>query len=176
MITTARLTLRPAEPEDLPALHAIFSDPEVMRHWSTPPDETIDATADRLSGFMRGERELGPEWMILHAGQLIGRIGLWRRWEVGYILARAAWGQGFATEALIALTAEAFARHPGCAALTADIDPRNTGSGRVLEKAGFFVTHHEKNTFCINGEWSGSTYYRLERPARSAAPAARSKT
>ncbi len=165
MITTRRLTLRPAEPGDLPALHAIFSDTEVMRHWSTPPDETIDATADRLEGFMRGERELGPELMILHEGHLIGRIGLWRKWEVGYILARAAWGKGFASEALEAIIAEAFARHRDCPAITADIDPRNIGSGRVLEKAGFVVTHHEKNTFCINGEWSDSTYYRLDRPA-----------
>ncbi len=164
MLTTARLTLRPATAEDLPALHAIFSDPLVMRHWSTPPDETIDATADRLESFMRGERELGPELMILHEGRLIGRVGLWRKWEVGYILARSAWGQGFASEALQAVTAEAFARHPACDALTADIDPRNIGSARVLEKAGFTVTHHEKNTFCINGEWSDSTYYRLRRP------------
>ncbi|SIN87655.1 GNAT family N-acetyltransferase [Vannielia litorea] len=167
MLTTARLTLRPAEPGDLPALHAIFSDPQVMRHWSTPPDATLEATAERLEGFMRGERALGPELMILHEGRLIGRIGLWRKWEVGYILAASAWGRGFASEALRALCAEAFARHPDCPAITADIDPRNVASGRVLEKAGFTVTHHEKNTFFINGEWSDSTYFSLPRPAPS---------
>ncbi|MCO6382063.1 GNAT family N-acetyltransferase [Oceanicola sp. 502str15] len=165
MIQTARLTLRPAEPGDLAALHAIFTDPVAMRHWSHPAHEHLEQTAARLEGFIRAERELGPELMILHDGQLIGRAGMWREWEVGYLLAPAAWGHGYATEALTALCAEAFARHPACAALTADIDPRNIGSARVLEKCGFTVTHHAANTFCINGEWSDSTYYCLPRPA-----------
>jgi len=37
----------------------------------------------------------------------------------------------------------------------------------VLEKVGFVVTGEAKNTFCINGEWSDSTYFRRDRPTGS---------
>jgi len=164
MITTARLTLRPPRLEDIDAFHAIYSDPVAMRHWSRPPHETRGETAELVTRLIAEEAELGPEWAILHEGRVAGRVGLWKRWEFGYIIAPDLWGRGFATEAVRAFLPHAFARHPDCAAITADIDPRNTASARVLEKSGFEVTGHEKNTFCINGEWSDSTYYRLTRP------------
>ena len=37
VLRTARLRLRPLAPADAPALYEVFSDPRVMRYWSTPP-------------------------------------------------------------------------------------------------------------------------------------------
>ena len=36
-ILTPRLKLRRARPDDLEALHAVFTQPAAMRYWSTPP-------------------------------------------------------------------------------------------------------------------------------------------
>ena len=41
-LTTERLLLRPLRPDDAEALFAIFSHPEVMRYWSTPPWPSIE--------------------------------------------------------------------------------------------------------------------------------------
>jgi ribosomal-protein-alanine N-acetyltransferase len=41
-LKTARLLLRPLAEADAPALFAIFSDPVVMRYWSTPPWASMD--------------------------------------------------------------------------------------------------------------------------------------
>ena len=48
--------------------------------------------------------------------------------------------------------------------LTADVDPRNEASVALLKALGFDETHREKNTFCIEGEWSDSIYFALPRP------------
>ena len=165
MIRTARLVLRPAAPGDLQALYAVYSHPVAMKYWSCAPHESPEQTAELLDGLIRTERELGPEWVIERDGAVIGRIGLWKKWEFGYLLHPDHWGQGLASEAVRAFLPPAFARHPGMEALTADIDPFNIGSARVLEKAGFTVTGQAKNTFCINGVWSDSTYYALPRSA-----------
>ena len=46
VLTTDRLTLRPLAREDGAALHAAFSDPEVMKYWSGGPHETLEQTLD----------------------------------------------------------------------------------------------------------------------------------
>ena len=127
MVRTARLLLRPPVPEDLDRLHAIYSDTAAMRHWSCAPHTTLDQTAGLLEDLIANERDLGPEWVIEREGALIGRIGLWQRWEFGYILHPDHWGQGLATEAVRAFLPQAFARHPEMETLTADIDPVNIG-------------------------------------------------
>ncbi|MGW1889920.1 GNAT family N-acetyltransferase [Streptomyces sp. NPDC002004] len=58
------------------------------------------------------------------------------RAEVGYDLAEAARGRGYATEALRALTAWAFT-HPQLRTLRARIDPDNAPSHAVITRAGF---------------------------------------
>jgi RimJ/RimL family protein N-acetyltransferase len=55
--------------------------------------------------------------------------------ELGFALARSAWGKGFATEAARALVDHAF-RDLGIPLLQAFIDPGNAASGAVLRKAG----------------------------------------
>jgi RimJ/RimL family protein N-acetyltransferase len=59
-----------------------------------------------------------------------------KRAEVGYVLARPYWGQGYMTEAAAALVDTAFGKL-GFNRLEADIDPRNTASAKLLERLGF---------------------------------------
>ncbi|NYV77408.1 GNAT family N-acetyltransferase [Streptomyces sp. UH6] len=63
------------------------------------------------------------------------------RVEIGYDLAVAARGQGYATEALRALTAWALAQE-AVGTVTARVDPGNAASRNVLERAGFLRTGH----------------------------------
>ena len=48
-LTTARLSLRPLVPSDAEALFAVYSDPQVMRYWSTAPWPTIASAHDFIA-------------------------------------------------------------------------------------------------------------------------------
>lgn len=141
---TSRLLLRPGFPEDAPALAAAIADQAIVRHLSTAPwpyamrDAEAFLAAPRdpvLPALLAFERTSG-------APQLVGACGLGRRpsgaVELGYWIARAHWGRGFATEAGRALLD--IARALGLAALEASHFVDNPASGRVLEKLGFEAT------------------------------------
>ena len=49
-------------------------------------------------------------------------------------------------------------------ALTADVDPRNAASLRLMERLGFRETHRAQRTWHIGDEYCDSVYFRLERP------------
>lgn len=110
---TERLLLRAFRSEDLDAFAAMSADPEVMRFIG--PGDTIDrnATWRAMAGF-NGHWSLRGfgMWAIERAGDgaFIGRAGLhhppyWPDLEAGWVLARAAWGQGYAREAAAAALA-----------------------------------------------------------------------
>lgn len=106
---TQNLILRHLEPGDLDSLYALYSDPEVRRHF---PEGTLTLaeTKEELEWFIDGHpqhRELGL-WATIHKAsqQFIGRCGLlpWTiddrfEVEVAYLLDKAYWGQGLGTEA-----------------------------------------------------------------------------
>ncbi len=163
MIRTERLLLRRAEPRDLDALHEIMRDGEVMRYWSTPPHPDMATTVEWMDRLMAIDPAGSVEFLVEYQGRVIGKVGGGVLPEVGYILHRDYWGQGFASEAMRAVIDFAFAHHP-VDHLMADIDPRNTASARLLERLRFVKSGHAAKTFCVAGEWSDSDYYRLERP------------
>lgn len=161
MIQTPRLTLRHARPDDLEAVHAIMSDGEVLRYWSTPPHESIEQTREWLDSMIEGNLNGSPDFIIVHEGRAIGKLGAWEMPEVGFYLARSAQGQGFASEALTAFIAYAFnglTDH-----LVADVDPRNVSSLHLLTKAGFVETGRAERTWLVGDEWCDSIYLRLDK-------------
>lgn len=157
--------LRPAAAADLEPMHAILSDPAAMAYWSTRPHATLDETRAWLDAMIDTPAGEGEDFIVEHAGQVIGKAGLWRFPEVGYILAPAAWGQGFASEALRAVLARAFDVH-GLAAVTADVDPRNERSLRLVEQLGFRETGRKARTTLVGDRWCDSVYLSLERGER----------
>ncbi|WP_425046445.1 GNAT family N-acetyltransferase [Primorskyibacter sp. S87] len=164
MIRTRRLLLRPARAADLEALHEIFSDPETMRYWDRPADDDIERTRAFLAAFMREDPATRYEFILDLDGQCVGKAGVWDKPEVGFILNRAHWGQGLVREALEAILPSAFAAFPECAALTAQADPRNQRSCRLLENLGFRLDRIGKKDFCYGGvEWCDTAYYLLPR-------------
>jgi RimJ/RimL family protein N-acetyltransferase len=115
VIETERLTLRPWIEADREAFLAIACDPEVNRWLGGPRTrEQADGEFDRMRVFWaergqghlaiarRGDgvvvgrvtcRQQPPEWGHPHAGL----------YEVGWMLARPAWGHGYATESAAAM-------------------------------------------------------------------------
>ena len=99
-IRTARLLLRKPVETDFYALHAIMADPETMRFWSTPPHADIEDTRRFLAAMIATPVGEGDEFVVECEGIVIGKLGMWRSPEVGFLLSRTHWGRGLATEAL----------------------------------------------------------------------------
>lgn len=139
----ARLVLRAFTPADAPAAHELlYGDPEVMRHVGDGPMRDLAATRALLEAYAAHQARRGfGFWAVQErgTGALVGDAGLERtvrgEVELGYTLARAAWGRGYATEAGELCLAEA--RELGLGELVGVVDVRNPGSVRVLEKLGF---------------------------------------
>lgn len=138
---TARLLLRPGFPEDAPALATAIADQAIARNLATVPwpYRVRDAEA-----FLASPRDpVLPSLLIFErtaaAPRLVGACGLGRRpsgaVELGYWIARAHWGKGFATESCTALVDIAHAL--GLPQLEGSHFVDNPASGRVLEKLGF---------------------------------------
>ncbi|HYD79017.1 MAG TPA: GNAT family N-acetyltransferase [Paucimonas sp.] len=167
VLRTDRLRLRPIGEHDANALFAIFSDPEVMRFWSTPPwtdpAQALESIRSTRADYENGSAlRLGVE----QADRLIGTCTLFaishgnRRAEIGYALARRHWGKGYMHEALAAFVGHAFGAL-GLHRLEADIDPRNTASARALERLGFIKEGHLRERWIVAGEVSDSALYGL---------------
>ncbi len=163
MIRTERLTLRRAVVGDLANLHEVMRHPLAMRYWSTPPHPDLATTSAWLARLLAQDPATSVEFAVVLDGRVIGTAGGGTLPEVGYILHPDHWGKGLAQEAMRAVIAYAFAIHP-LDHLMADVDPRNDASIRLLKRLGFELSGHADNTFCINGEWTHSDYYRLKRP------------
>ena len=97
-------------------------------------------------------------------GKVIGKVGIWRAEnnEIGYMLHRDHWGKGYMTEAMAVLFPYLWKR--GVPRVVADVDPRNDGSIRLLQKFGFMETGRQSRTGEIGGVWYDSVYFALERP------------
>ena len=96
--------------------------------------------------------------------KVIGKAGIWdpSNCEIGFLLHRSFWGQGFMTEALKALLPYLWAQ--GVERIVADVDPRNEGSIRLLKGFGFVETGRAERTFETALGWCDSVYFALERP------------
>ena len=161
-LATARLTLRPLRQADAPDLHRFFSDPIAMRHFGAVHHDLAESE-DWVRRTLAAPPERTREYAILRAGRVIGKAGIWSAPELGYFLQRSHWGQGLMHEALTALLPRLFA-DLSLPRITADVDPRNPASARVLERLGFNETGRARNTIQIAGEWTDSVYYALDAP------------
>lgn len=161
-LRTPRLTLRRARASDIDALHLIFADEETVRFWSTGPHRTLDVTREWLDAMIASPPETSEDFIIEHAGETVGKVGFFRLPEIGFILRRDLWGRGLVTEAARAVIEHVFqTRDVG--ELQADVDPKNIGSIRVLERLGFVETSRAERAYCVDGVWMDSVYFVLRR-------------
>lgn len=162
-IVTERLILRRAREDDLDDVHAVLSHPVAMRYWSTLPHDQLDQTRAWLGDMIAADPAGNADYIVEFEGRVIGKAGCYQLPDIGYILHPDHWGRGLATEALGAIIPTVFARFP-LDAITADVDPRNPASIRLLEKLGFTISGKAERTWQIGEEWCDSVYLTLPRP------------
>ncbi|HSL53277.1 MAG TPA: GNAT family N-acetyltransferase [Pyrinomonadaceae bacterium] len=171
IITTPRLVLRWISEDDIDGLYEIFSDPQVMRYWSTVPLANREAATELQREIAQGnESETMLKWGIAlrDTGTVIGTTTLFNlsldngRAEIGYAMARAYWGKGYMNEALKALVSHAF-DVMGLRRLEADVDPRNAASIRSLERLGFQREGFLRERWHVNNEIQDALFYGLLR-------------
>lgn len=139
-LTTKRLVLRQLVKDDAQALFNVLSDDLVMKYWSSAPHRDLAETQTYVAANADPE---GPykTWAITRDGaSAIGWVVLILRrkdnFELGYILGRDHWRQGYLYEAAAAVIDYAFSKLLA-RRIMADTDPENHGSAGLLSKLGF---------------------------------------
>ena len=140
-IVTGRLVLRLPKPSDDEAVFAYASDPEVARYmeWRRHTD-IRDAEEHRQEVLRKWKSGVEFTWRITIKpdDDPIGSIATRIRGhaaELGYVVARAHWGNGYATEAAGAIVEWASSQEQ-IHRIWAICDAENGASARVLEKVG----------------------------------------
>ena len=171
IITTSRVVLRWITEDDVDSLYEIFSDPQVMRYWSTPPLPDREAAVALQREIADGNwRETMFKWGIALrvSNKIIGTTTLFNlnldngRAEIGYAMAHAYWGKGYMNEALAALVSHVF-EEMELRRLEADVDPRNAASIRTLERLGFQREGFLRERWRVNDEIQDALFYGLLR-------------
>ena len=168
ILTTPRLILRTAIDKDIPVMHArIFGDSEVMRYVFQGGAMTEERAASVMRRFFAFGDSLTGIAILAEktAENIIGFAGLFScqvlgadDFEIGFVLARSAWGRGIATEIGEAQLAFGFEKLK-LGRLLGLADPRNQPSIRALQKLGFRYLKDAaepgralRSVFCIESE------------------------
>jgi ribosomal-protein-alanine N-acetyltransferase len=142
-IQTPRLVLRPWQPDDAGRLFEILQEEDLLRYFprtSPPPFERVERYIAHHQAHWQ-ERGYG-HWAVVPRAEsfVIGWTGLEflpdsQETEVAYLLSRAYWGKGYATEAACAAVKFGF-ENAGLESIIGLAHPENLASRRVLEKCG----------------------------------------
>ena len=144
-VDSPRLTLRPVTGDDLPDLFAVNGDDEVTRYlpytaWQTPEDGS--SWLARMHALAAAGSAAQLVMQRRSDGRVIGTLLLFKwdegsaRIELGYVLGRAHWRQGYAREAVQAVCGQAFGAL-GVRRIEAEVQPANQASNALLRSLGF---------------------------------------
>jgi len=170
---TSRLRLRPMNPGDAQRLVEIYSDPETSRYWNGP-DKSLRESEGRVARMRAHWESHGyGDWALIdkESGAMIGFCGLHRisgmdETNLGFLIDRAFWGRGLATEAGRASLRFGFERAK-LDLIVGTTAPDNAGAIEVLKKCGMsywkeIVRSGPRSVFRVKrDDWS-----RLEPEAR----------
>jgi RimJ/RimL family protein N-acetyltransferase len=138
-LTTPRLLLRPLSMDEARALRA----GEPLEGWTFAPDYPLPDTRDGVGFLLRHGVEAFGVYLVVRREDevVVGEIGFAGPPKegavmIGYAIVPGERRQGYATEAIAALTAWALAQ-PGVREVQAQALPDNDASARALLRAGF---------------------------------------
>ena len=177
-IEADRVALRPVAATDLPALLAINGDPQVTPFLPYATWLSLDDGAAWLARMEAlGATGTGQQLVVVRRADaaVIGTLLLFKhdagsqRLELGYVLARAHWGQGLMREALQAVCGQLFGTL-GVRRIEAEVNPANVASCRLLTRVGFTLegtlrqrwvgkgVAYDTHVFgCLSQEWPQGT-------------------
>lgn len=165
ILNTERLTLRPVAMDDAAQFHGLMRDAEVMAFWDSIEIADVDVAANLLAQRL-DEMDEGQAlyWAMERAGDglFLGCCDIsdidWphRRAEVGFVLARRFWGDGYGVEAMHAVINHA-AQALRLRRLSARTHFGNLRSVALLERLGFrkegvlrgYVEHDGQRRDCL---------------------------
>ena len=177
-IRTSRLELRPVAAQDLPDLLEVNGDPEVTRFL---PYDAWRSLADAEAWLARMEAMVAAGTGQVQAivrradGKVIGDLLLFKydegsaRVELGYVLGRAYWREGFMREAVAAACSAAF-DELGMRRIEAEVNPENSASCNLLERVGFTLEGLSRQRWCAKGVAYDTRLYGWLASDRTAAP------
>jgi RimJ/RimL family protein N-acetyltransferase len=130
----------------LPLLAAVEGDADIVRYTRVPPDPDEAFVRSWIRRYENGwdDGTSAGFAAVDEAGGLLGFASLVhldlsaREAELGYLVSRQARGRGVATRAVVLLTRWSF-DDVGLERLELLINPGNTGSERVAERAGYVL-------------------------------------
>jgi [ribosomal protein S5]-alanine N-acetyltransferase len=145
-----RLAMRLWTLDDFDDYYALYSDPEVLRYIQAVPKPPDPPEVIRELLVQRVEKQASwPEgqgsWAIVEkdSGRAVGTVifrpvpeGPEGDFEIGWHLARAFWGRGYATEAARAAMEYGFEKNPSLDRIISVCFPENTPSERVMQRIG----------------------------------------
>jgi ribosomal-protein-alanine N-acetyltransferase len=144
ILETERLRLTPLVEADVGHIFPLMRDAEVMAFWDVGEIDDPDVVAAIVGGQVEEMAQgRAAYWAMreLADDRFVGVSDLseidWRhkRAEIGFMLGRDAWGQGYALEAMRAVLT--FAASSGLSRLLARTHLGNRRSDSLLEKLGF---------------------------------------
>jgi len=160
-IQTERLVIRDYQQTDLEDIHEYGSDPEVVKYLPFGPN-TREDSQNFLNRAMDKQKEepredYGLAVVLKSEDKLIGGCRISKASEregnLGYILNRHYWGNGYATEATKSMVEFGF-KELGVHRIYTDCHPDNVRSIRVLEKVGMTVEGTRREYTIMHGEYS----------------------
>ena len=142
-IRTERLLLEPLGIKYLNTVHEYASDLETTKFMMWLPNDTIEETADFLKKSDAEWAKALPsyyEFAVIFEGRQVGAVSIYldekrTTGEFGWILNKAYWNKGIATEAAKALF-EFATNELGLKCVQAHCDSENIASSKVMEKLG----------------------------------------
>lgn len=166
-----QFTLRQWKQEDAEAIAIAANNEKIAANLrnSFPYPYTIEDAKCYVNGCIaRGENQQLTK-AIATDGKAIGSIGIFiqddiykKSAELGYWLSEEYWGKGIMTEAIKQICREAFDKFD-IIRIFAEPFAYNTGSRRVLEKAGFTYEGTMRNGVFKNGKIHSYCMYSLLR-------------
>ena len=172
VLETERLVLRPYALADAPSVQRMCGDRAIAATTLAIPHPYPDGAAEQwLSTHAESFRQ-GTEAILAITlkpdGQVVGSIALsinknHQRGELGYMVARECWNQGYCTEAVRALMGYGFSVL-GLSRIQAMYFPRNPASGRVLQKLGMTREGLLRQYVCNRGVFEDLLMYSILRP------------
>jgi RimJ/RimL family protein N-acetyltransferase len=171
-LRTDRLLLRPMRPSDAEPLAARRSDPDVARYqnWTIP--YPIERARTMVADIVALDGPTNDEWWMLTIADpddtiVLGDLVVHLTWqgrtaEIGYSLARDAWGTGYAVEAVTELVRHVF-DDLGVTRVEAGLHPDNPASAMVLERIGMRFEGHTRSSFWLEDENSDDWLYGMVR-------------
>lgn len=164
---TERLHLRKMKVSDSPCLLKIWSDPEVTKFMNIGNFTDENQAKDMiklLDEFSLDNKAIRFSIIEMESNEIIGSCGFNsldfenEKAEIGYDIARAFWGRGYASEAISALLDYAFSTLK-LNRIEAKVEPENVNSVKVLQKLNFMFEGTLRRYERVNGKFIDLNMY-----------------